>query len=558
MMTQTLQPTSTGQTLSEEVRAYLQSADAYRKYEKIALDHGANPTQARMLSVIVMRAITGVDPIAELSSNLQSFFEISAEQVKSLLKTVGQNILEPIAHEIDGLEKTLTSWGVSVDDAVEQEDTQTPAAPTIDQFIRAFVESMPDELEPRLQHRLERLLMDFAKGATTKEETTELLTRSEKTRGVGLDPEAVPGILAMVEEQAKQMVRVEVPAAAELPPVAVQEVVIPVAPKIEVNEMRVGNDTVVGNDNPTHSPLPAGRQASEGGEVAVRIPKIVAFTKEDEEEIARLRKEKQHVVEAPKAIVTVDDVTDRVCKDPVFQFEDPQLQQRCVKIVESRVRDVRDAFHTRAQFEKSAETGGLGLTGRRLADMTERLEQAVQEYHSTLRTDVDAQKAAKVSTPKKPDEQTRIDDRYQNLTKQVRQAIETTPTPATTPVRPPLVRPQMKDVQFAKRLVGPVDELRTMSATEFRRLSEIPERAAEKVMSKVDLLETQGYDQKVQGITAWRQSPLYKQYVALAQEALVQGLQVEEVLTARQASGEDVLTLAEYQAIMKINAALRF
>ncbi len=526
MMTQTASIQNAVTSLSQEVLDYLQSADTFGKYERIAHGYTSDASKREMLSVILFRAVKGIDPIADLPKNLQSFYQISEQQTQSMLQAIGEDILEPIAAEVPGLEGALRTWGVRLHDT-----TTMPEKPSIDQFIRAFVQSMPEEPEARIQHRIEKMLNDYVKGAVSKQDTIEHLTRDQKTGGAEFDPKDIPAILEMIERERDRLAGLETKRVQDVSTAPTPVVLSPIV--------------TIANAAP-----PA----------TIRPPKIVAFTKEDEAEVARVQENKQHVIASPKPIVSVQDVIDRVCKDSSFHFEDPQMQQRCEKIVESRVRDVRDAHHTQAQFEKSAQTGGLGMVGRRLADMVQTLERAVEEYQATMLKDVSARRVTKPIAETKPDEQTRMDDRYTHLTQQVKQAISTTkkqeqPKPAP---RPPLIRPNMQDVQFAKRLMGPIEELQGMSLKEFRRLSEIPARAVEKVLSKVDLLEQQGYDQKVQGITAWRGSPIYQQYVSVTQEAVEQTMPVTQIIAKRKAGGEDVLTPEEYQALAHINASLRF
>jgi len=313
------------------------------------------------------------------------------------------------------------------------------------------------------------------------------------------------------------------------------------------------------------APIPAPAPVPITSQERPTAPKIVAFTKEDEAEIARTLEAKQHIVSAPKPAVSEEQVVERVCKNQVFAFEDPSLQQRCISIVDSRVREVRDAFKTRAQFEKPFDAGGLGVSGRKLADMMQILEDTFREYQETIRTSIQAQKKPTVIENKQAKEQAKLDEKYGALTKQVRSVVKEQASTsvdvsqeARKPKRAPQIRPNMNDIQFARRLVGPIEELSTMTLVEFRRLSEIPERAIEKVLAKIDLLEQQGYDKKVEGISAWRNSPMQQQYLRIAQDSLLKGKHPKEIIEAFQASGEQMMSVQEYLALLTLNAKLRF
>jgi len=118
--------------------------------------------------------------------------------------------------------------------------------------------------------------------------------------------------------------------------------------------------------------------------------------------------------------------------------------------------------------------------------------------------------------------------------------------------------PSMQEVTFTKRLSGPLDELRTLSLTDFRRLSRDPGQAATKVKDKVDLMEDQGYDKKVEAVQAWRSSPVNQQYVQLTRDAVLSGVSVADILTKKRAEGVEVLSDEELKAVMQLNADLRF
>ena len=84
-------------------------------------------------------------------------------------------------------------------------------------------------------------------------------------------------------------------------------------------------------------------------------------------------------------------------------------------------------------------------------------------------------------------------------------------------------RPKMEDIRSAPRLSGPVEEVAALTLTEFRRLSKDAKQAVTKILDKVDLLEQQGYEQKIAAIKAWRGSPLNRQYLQLTREGLPTG-----------------------------------
>ncbi len=116
----------------------------------------------------------------------------------------------------------------------------------------------------------------------------------------------------------------------------------------------------------------------------------------------------------------------------------------------------------------------------------------------------------------------------------------------------------MTDVQTIKRLVGPIDELATMTPVEFRRLSSVPADAAQKIEDILTTIESQSYEERVKGVKAWRQSPMNQLYVSMTTDALTQGVGLAEIATKRRSAGEESLSPAEIRAVSALNERLRF
>ena len=114
------------------------------------------------------------------------------------------------------------------------------------------------------------------------------------------------------------------------------------------------------------------------------------------------------------------------------------------------------------------------------------------------------------------------------------------------------------DVQFKPHLVGPVEELGTMSPADFRRLSSDAKEAARKVQDVLQTLQTTSFEDRIRGVQAWRQSPVNTLYTAMTTEALQNGVALAEVATRRRSKGDESLTPAELAAVADINAAIRF
>lgn len=324
-------------------------------------------------------------------------------------------------------------------------------------------------------------------------------------------------------------------------------------------------------------------------------------TKEDDtkldKELENIKQQKINVLQKTGPL-GVSGMVKEICENPLFLFEDASLRERCVKLIESRVRDVRTPEQMRAQLEKPVDKGGLGVTGRRLADILALIEGRVLAFQGNL-TQEERQKrieqlaGAQDKAQLAKNEETLLTKRYVELTgkvpgshiapiapsvsrtsvaisahheqlaregkidaRKVKEAIQGAQRAAT--VARPKAAPTMQEVTFEKRLSGPIDELRTLSLLDFRRLSKDPIQAGTKVRDKVDSMEQQGYDKKVEAIQAWRGSALNQMYVGLTREAVLTGTSIAELLNRKRLAGEETLSDEELKAVMKLNAELRF
>ena len=114
-------------------------------------------------------------------------------------------------------------------------------------------------------------------------------------------------------------------------------------------------------------------------------------------------------------------------------------------------------------------------------------------------------------------------------------------------------RPKIDDVKFTPRLIGPIEELESITLNDLRRLARDPQEAAAKIMAKIDLLEEESINKRTEGIQALKRSPLYKIYAEIMSQALTQGKSFDQILTESKA-----LTSAELKAVMDLNKNLKY
>jgi hypothetical protein len=117
---------------------------------------------------------------------------------------------------------------------------------------------------------------------------------------------------------------------------------------------------------------------------------------------------------------------------------------------------------------------------------------------------------------------------------------------------------KIEDIKTAPKVMGPVDELRYLDIVNFRRLSEDPNEAVLKIKKKIELLEKDGYDRKIQAVLAWKKSPVNRLYILIGQEAVSQGLSIQNLVEKKLEKNKNSLTWQEIKAIMKLNSQLSF
>lgn len=119
-------------------------------------------------------------------------------------------------------------------------------------------------------------------------------------------------------------------------------------------------------------------------------------------------------------------------------------------------------------------------------------------------------------------------------------------------------RPTVSDIRGTSRLTGPIEELRQMTMADYRRLGPDPVSVIRRVYEKIQRLGKESFTKRAEGIQAWRQSDVYKLYIAMGHESLGSGKTIRDVALARQQQGETALSEQEFSLIADLNKKLRF
>lgn len=336
---------------------------------------------------------------------------------------------------------------------------------------------------------------------------------------------------------------------------------------------------------------------------------------EDDAEIAAI---KQKMPAAPVSVLdqSVHEVFDGLTGKP----QDEYLSRRLEYIISSRLRDVRSSLELKQLLMRDTKVGGLGLSREASDAMATQIEEGYVKFHEPImkeeRQKLDQQmeeqktKIAERKTREAAEHaawyQEKVAARKQGevqrtkLAEQMRETLthpmdvkeQKTETarfgemvPAATVAAPAVpaaqaaVRPEVKiskatadlqqatatprprldDIKYAgPRLTGPIQELKSLTLAEFRRIAKDPELAAQKIIQRIEILGQESFEKRVEGIKAWQGCPLQRDYFKLVAESFRTGNPVAQVAETQRLAGQDVPTPAEIAAIISLNSKLHF
>ncbi len=122
----------------------------------------------------------------------------------------------------------------------------------------------------------------------------------------------------------------------------------------------------------------------------------------------------------------------------------------------------------------------------------------------------------------------------------------------------PVVDRKIPDI-VAPKIMGPLEELRYLSMVNFHRLGTTPEEITTKIESKIRLLEKDGYDHMISGVLAWRENSINLLYLKMGLESLNKGLSFKQyAINCQTVKNDNFLTWEEIGAIIKLNSRLMF
>lgn len=303
------------------------------------------------------------------------------------------------------------------------------------------------------------------------------------------------------------------------------------------------------------------------------------------------------------------ELVEEIFKQANLVLADEVLVKRFKNTILLNLRDIRDALETKDALTRPVKVGGLGLEEIKADEILALIKSKGQKLPAKFKELADKRTQAEIdlaqSAEKKKMEE--FQRKQQELAEHIRANAEITkqklsakldishelapPTPTLfkqpanrpfvqpaspsqpikpvtppvkkeMPVRPPQPivspRPRIQDVRTGPKLVGPLEELKNLNLVDFRRLSNNPAVASDKIKEQIDLLEHDSFSKRLAGIKAWRNSELYRLYLDIGRQSILAGRLVKDIIAERQTANQQTLTSAEFEAIMDLNKSLRF
>ncbi|HTW97120.1 MAG TPA: hypothetical protein VMD74_05700, partial [Candidatus Methylomirabilis sp.] len=319
------------------------------------------------------------------------------------------------------------------------------------------------------------------------------------------------------------------------------------------------------------------------------------FLEEDQQDIAAMGK-----ITSALSLVPAEKqqpLLEQVVKEAAVSFPSAELQKRFREILSTYLRGVRTKVEVKENLQKEVSNGGLKMAAadadrilsiaqKKLAEEEQRLAAPGKVSARTTgngtsfvfndeeikralseRPKIGAEAEAKSGAPLKVAEydlaalarKTPADGglgvSLSGKSAPVAETKKIIPTPARkieTREAPRTAaasagKKRIEDIKLPK-IMNPIDELAYMDLVSFRRLDAAPSRRMEKIEAIIGLLEKQGIDKKIEGIRAWRNNPVTKTYLAMGQESISGGKNIDDIIKERMDQGLNYLTREEFEA----------
>ena len=294
------------------------------------------------------------------------------------------------------------------------------------------------------------------------------------------------------------------------------------------------------------------------------------FSADDEAEIRELAKNIGQPAKIEKPAIPLEQKLEEVIGRAQINFGSLELADRFRQILKIYLRGIRNRLETKMTLVKPLVNGGLSFDHDSAEKVMVLADKAIKAKPGEIMAP-----PPKIKLPELAAIGREAAYDFSRLKKlDTGHELPTPPKPVAPPAaagQMPLIKrrfeaenlsqsakARIEDVKFVPKVMGPIDEIKYLDLTAFRRLGGDPFKTAEKIKSKLALLEEESYGKRLEGIKAWRLSPIFKLYLALGGLSISANKPIDVIIEERKLAGGEYLTADEFRAIMDLNKNLRF
>lgn len=480
--------------------------------------------------------------------------------------------------------------------AVDSLEQRYPSLDLASFIMRAVVKEFPmTELENRLQEEFHLAEADAA------------IVSSELTATVF---SGINDYLGLVKPAPKGPLVTSVPPTPPPSPANLPVASLPPKPQVSQTEVTAPITPPVSSVGPARPPVPVPSTtpimsvpliSPAGPGPASPIGPVAptqAYSDEDAAEIAQQARKLQDMSE-PVAM-SLDDIATAIINQHHLAFHDELLAKRAVAILKARLKDIRDKDETLMMLVRGPKVGGLGLD----QDLAKNVVNSLEEKAGAVKARGMVRAPDPIMPPpppaipplgaKKPEPKPPLfrDAASAAAARPMMPPPPAPPAPQSAPVKPaPMIkrpadipmppsmnpstppatpkptpmmtrprtieRPAIADITRPTKMLGPAEEMRTMTLTEFRRLGQGAGESTKRLLEKFNELQRESFTIWSDALQGWRQSEVYQLYLAMGRQSMEQAMGITEVIKQRSAANQLYLSEHEFTALADLNRQLQ-
>jgi len=275
--------------------------------------------------------------------------------------------------------------------------------------------------------------------------------------------------------------------------------------------------------------------------------------------------------------LSLDQEVENIIKKSGLSLMEEKTRSRFASIITSYLKGIRDRVATREMLLSPPLAGGMEFDSetadRIFAAVNQEAEQldgrlrqeASNEPFSDLKAEAQQILAEPIAEPptmvfkSKPATEESVPVEASKPVDKPQLPLSTkVVSPSAQPTTPAPVKPKVEDVKFQPRLIGPIEEIRTMTPDDFRRLAPNPTEAIRKIIEKINILEEESFTKKTQAVQAWKESGVNRLYLQLGDQSMEEKKPLSAIIAERIKANQLTLTEKELEAVIELNQKLRY